>query len=186
MALDTSIGGTGSESYVSVSEADTRFSTDPFFSSTWSALDTTSKENWLRFTTRSLDTLSEFRGVRQYDEQALEFPRIDYSPHLEGAFHVYRYLSQHPMQRVFEPDTIPKKIKEGVFQLLVFLYNNKEDAGALDGAEQSELSVLNGLVSIKYDTTRRDKSVEKVGQGSLATVRSLIREYAMPLRWSRA
>jgi hypothetical protein len=185
VALDSSIGGNGSESYVSVDEADTRFSTDLFFKTIWANLSTEDKENWLRFSTRSIDILDNWRGARQYDTQALEFPRVDYSPHLDRVFHVYRYVT-HPWRRKFEPDEIPDKIKEAVFQMTIYLYNNKEDSGALDGAEQSELSVLNGLVSIKYDTSRRDKKNEIAGQGSLSAVRTLISDYIMPLRWDRA
>ena len=80
MSLDITIGGSSAESYNSVAEADSRYGDDVFFGDTWTALSTTKKEQWLRFSTRSLDLIDQWQGVRQSDTQSLEFPRIDYSP----------------------------------------------------------------------------------------------------------
>jgi hypothetical protein len=186
MSLDTTIGGASADSYNSVSEADTRFGGDIFFADTWAALTTTQKEKWLRFSTRSLDLIDQWRGVRQSDTQALEYPRIDYSPHLKSAYQIYKHLREHPLQRIFEPNTIPDKIKEAQYQMLIFLYNNKTDSSALDGSEIQELEALNKLVVIKYDSTRKDSRIDATGQGSLSTVKALIAEYVLSTRWHRS
>ena len=186
MSLDVTIGGNSAESYNSVAEADSRFGDDLFFGDIWSALTTTKKEQWLRFSTRSLDLIDQWQGVRQSDSQSLEFPRIDYSPHLKSAYQIYKHLREHPLQRLFEPNTIPDKIKEAQYQMLIFLYNNKTDSSALDGAEIKELEALNSLVVLKYDTARKDSRINATGQGSISTVIALVVDYTLATHWYRS
>ena len=95
-------------------------------------------------------------------------------------------MREHPLQRLFEPNTIPDKIKEAQYQMLIFLYNNKTDSSALDGAEIKELEALNSLVVLKYDTARKDSRINATGQGSISTVKALVVDYTLATHWYRS
>ena len=73
MSLDTTVGGTASESYASVAEADAylAFRGD---TSTWTALTTTAKELKLKWACIILNTLF-WRGMKPSQYQVLDWPR---------------------------------------------------------------------------------------------------------------
>jgi len=76
MALDTSVGGSSSESYVTVQEADTYL--ESFYgdslSTDWSDLDEEPKEHRLKIAALLMNTFP-WRGVKASRNQRLEFPR---------------------------------------------------------------------------------------------------------------
>jgi hypothetical protein len=74
MALVTAVGGSLSDSFVSVTEASTILSAAPFSTSTWSSLPTTNKENLLRYAALAMEFLP-WRGWRVRENQALCYPR---------------------------------------------------------------------------------------------------------------
>jgi hypothetical protein len=189
MAVDSSIGGAASDTYNTVVEADGYFGADPNFATVWAALDTTTKESWLKFSTRALDRLEQFRGIRQSSSQSLEFPRIlrsrEYNRHriynLPGM-----YYDRYPFdeEEVIVANEIPRNVKRAQLELLTFLYNNKSDSSALDGKEIESLKVLNGLVDIKYSGIK-DSRLESAGGGSITSVVSLLYQVIAPLQWYR-
>ena len=188
MSLDSTIGGSTSESYNSVTDADSYFSGDPFFSTVWSAFDTTTKENWLRLSTRALDRFKHYRGIRQETSQSLEFPRVLSSQQIVGVqyYALPGLYYRHPLddEDVLVANTIPRNVKRAQLEMLVLLYNSKSDSTPIDGKEIKSLNVLNGLIDIEYSGLK-DSLLESAGGGSIATVVSLLKEVVAPLRWRR-
>ena len=74
MALDATVGGTDSNSYVTVAEADTYFCGHPFYSVNWNDLTEAQKESYLMMATRVLTTLC-WTGAATSAEQSLAWPR---------------------------------------------------------------------------------------------------------------
>jgi len=74
MALDITVGGSSTDSYVTLSEADSYIEDKGYTTTTWDALDDEPKE--LRLTTSALliNTLP-LRGAKACRNQRLEFPR---------------------------------------------------------------------------------------------------------------
>lgn len=70
--------GTGlstADSYATVAEADAYFDIIPGFSETWSDLSATTKENWLKLSTRVLDARTNWEGTKYVEDSALRWPR---------------------------------------------------------------------------------------------------------------
>lgn len=65
----------GANSYVSVAFADTYFTYDINFSSTWGALTNAEKENSLIWATRILDQKVRWKGSKSVETSALRWPR---------------------------------------------------------------------------------------------------------------
>ena len=74
MALDASIGGTSSDSYVTIAVADAYHATH-LYSSVWTAASTDNKERSLKMATRLLDERMTWNGSKHTDEQSLRWPR---------------------------------------------------------------------------------------------------------------
>jgi len=75
MALDTTVGGANSDSYASVTEADTYHAA--YGNTAWAAISTTAlKEAALRKAAQYIDTKA-FVGVKTTSTQALEWPRYN-------------------------------------------------------------------------------------------------------------
>lgn len=75
MSLDTTVGGTNSDSYASVTEADTYHAA--YGNAAWAAISTAAlKEAALRKAAQYIDTKS-FVGIKTTSTQALEWPRYD-------------------------------------------------------------------------------------------------------------
>lgn len=189
MALDTTIGTNASESYNSVSDADTYFGADPFFSTTWTSLGTSTKENWLRLSTRAIDRFKPYRGIKQTNEQALQFPRVLSSQQFVG-FQYYNlpgmYYNRHPLdeEEVLIANQIPADVKRAQLEMLILLYNSKSDSAALDGKEIQGIKALNGLIEVQYSGLK-DSLLESAGGGSISAITSLLSQVVAPLRWKR-
>lgn len=75
MALDTTVGGANSDSYASVTEADTYHAA--YGNTAWAAISTSElKEAALRKAAQYLDTKT-FVGIKASSTQSLEWPRYD-------------------------------------------------------------------------------------------------------------
>lgn len=74
MALDTTIAGPNSDSYVTLVEADT-YLKNQLYSSEWMAAESTTREMALRLATRRLDQ-ERYSGVRASSTQRLSWPRL--------------------------------------------------------------------------------------------------------------
>ncbi len=73
MALVTTVGGSTSDSYVTVAEADTYHAA--YGNASWAPLSNSAKESALRVACRYVDSYS-FSGAKATAEQALQWPRI--------------------------------------------------------------------------------------------------------------
>jgi len=74
MALVTDPGGTGSDSYASLTEADVYFYTR-LFTGDWTDAETADKEKSLKWATRLLDERVQWNGSIASNAQALRWPR---------------------------------------------------------------------------------------------------------------
>lgn len=74
MALDTTLGGVSSDSYVTLAQADT-YHLSRGRETAWADLDAEQKEPALREATAYLDARYQWRGVRNTSTQALGWPR---------------------------------------------------------------------------------------------------------------
>jgi hypothetical protein len=89
----------GTDSYISVTDADTYFS-GVLYPDPWTTTDNATKEKALRLATRRIDSLM-IRGVKADPEQTLEFPRALYS-HSTTYQNTYldNPLSNHSIRRL--------------------------------------------------------------------------------------
>lgn len=91
----------GTDSYASVAEATTYLDNLPQDTSTWSALNETKRENWLRSATNRLDEFYVWRGEPTSSSQALLWPR-KYLCTINGA--------------ILPSDTIPDRIRDATIE----------------------------------------------------------------------
>lgn len=76
MSLDTTIGGTASDSYVSVAEADAYFNARGLPTASWVGKSSASvKEPALRKATAYVDAMYQFQGIKANYLQKLQWPR---------------------------------------------------------------------------------------------------------------
>lgn len=102
MTIDATIGGTISNSYVTVSEANSYFESRNF-ASEWESI--TEPEQYLISATNQIDWFIKFKGSKVSTDQALMWPRNEcYDSFLD------EYVAN---------DIIPKKIKHAVFELIL-------------------------------------------------------------------
>lgn len=126
MALDATVGGTASNSYVTLVEADAFFDDRPE-SADWDALGS-AQEGWL---IRATDRLEQERyaGERTDDDQALSFPRTGVV--VDGV--------------EIDDDVIPVQIKRAEMNYALILSGEDDpfaDTG-LEGFKQLEVDVIN-------------------------------------------
>lgn len=152
MALDTTIGGTTADSYVTVAEADTYHAN--FGNTDWSAIATDAlKEAALRKAAQYLDTKS-YQGIKTASTQALEWPRYDVV--IDG------YL--------IPSDTIPTAIK-----------NAQMEAALIASAQSLTPNLSNGSVIEETvgKITKRYSDYTKDGGKKWPLVDKLLRGYTM-------
>jgi hypothetical protein len=99
MALDATIGGSTSNSYCSLTEADAYFA-DRLNSSEWTSASQGTKEKALITATRRIDE-EQFVGYKVSKDQALKWPRYNVLDE-DGFFY-------------FATDSIPERVKQAVF-----------------------------------------------------------------------
>jgi len=128
--IDSTVSGSNSNSYVTVTEADSYFEGNPFFGENWISKSDAEKEYWLQSSTRSLDRMYTYVGERAEDDQALEFPR-----------------------RLSSTETgiaLDRRIKDAQLELVVLMNKELGETGSYTDQDQEEIEVLNGLAKIKY------------------------------------
>lgn len=156
--IDTTISGANSNSYVTVTEADSYFEGNPFFGAQWISKSDAEKEYWLKSSTRSLDRMYTYIGTRAFVDQALEFPREinDYA---------------HPST------LIERRIMDAQLELIVLMNKELGETGNYTDQDQEEIEVLNGLARIKYAKKKDSRVIQRAFGGSTGTVRSLVRPW---------
>lgn len=156
--IDSTVSGQTSNSYVSITEADSFFNGNPFFGDQWVSKSDSEKEYWLQSSTRSLDRMYSYIGVRSSDVQALEFPREINN-------------RSHPS------DIVEKRIKDAQLELIVLMNKELGETGNYTDQDQEEIEVLNGLARIKYAKKKDSRVIQRAFGGSTSTIRSLVRPW---------
>jgi hypothetical protein len=156
--IDTTISGANSNSYVTITEADSYFEGNPFFGSQWVSKSDSEKEYWLKSSARSLDRMYTYIGSRAYLGQALEFPREINN-------------SAHPF------DVVERRIMDAQLELIVLMNKELGETGNYTDQDQEEIEVLNGLARIKYAKKKDSRVIQRAFGGSTGTVRSLVRPW---------
>jgi hypothetical protein len=118
MALDATIGGANSNSYLTEAEANAYLTNERLYITAWTAATTTVREQALIWATFLIDASFEFEGSRRYLTQALRFPRAGLVD-VDGD-----YIDQ---------DTIPSLIKKATATYALYL---------LQGDRTAEPSIL--------------------------------------------
>ena len=119
MALDTTIGGAASDSYGTLAEYQAYGAAMGW---TLSGVDATD-EQYMRRATLYIDREYNFVGMRQYQTQALEFPR------LYGGL-----VNDWPL----DPDTIPTDIKNAEFELAFLIQGGLDPFATVEGVIAAE------------------------------------------------
>jgi len=155
--IDSTVSGSNSNSYVTVTEADSYFEGNPFFGENWISKSDAEKEYWLQSSTRSLDRMYTYVGERAEDDQALEFPR--------------RFSSTET------GITLDRRIKDAQLELVVLMNKELGETGNYTDQDQEEIEVLNGLAKIKYAKKKDSRVIQRAFGGSTSTVRSLVKPW---------
>ena len=155
--IDSTVSGSNSNSYVSVTEADSYFEGNPFFGENWVSKSDAEKEYWLQSSTRSLDRMYSYIGDRAEDSQALEFPRRTSSSETNI--------------------TLDRRIKDAQLELVVLMNKELGETGNYTDQDQEEIEVLNGLARIKYAKKNDSRVIQRAFGGSTSTVRSLVKPW---------
>lgn len=178
--LVTTVGSQDSNSYLTLIEANDYFSAHPNFHSVWQEMPEERQVAWLRQACRVVDQFATFRGTKQYSFQSLEFPRV-------MGWNRGRRKSwtswPNPATEIAD-NMIPTAVKDAQAEAVMFLVNNQTSAGAVDTREIASQKLLNGLVETSYSGAR-NLEAERVGGGTVETVRHLLRELIEPIRWQR-
>jgi hypothetical protein len=156
--IDSTVSGLESNSYVSVTEADSYFDGNPFFGSNWIEKSDSEKEYWLQSSTRSLDRMYSYTGAKSEVAQSLEFPREINQ-------------TEHPS------DVIAKRIKDAQLELIILMSKELGDTGSYTDQDQEEIEVLNGLAKIKYAKKKDSRVIQRAFGGSTSTIRSLVKPW---------
>jgi hypothetical protein len=136
-AIDASVGGTSSNSYITETEGDTYWDAN-YHNSTWAALPSTGKISLLIMATRILDDWIDWAGTRSTEDQALRWPRA-------GVEDRDGYL--------LDSDIIPTFLKNATAELASHLvsYNPSSEP---DTKGYSEIRV--DVIALKIDKEDRD------------------------------
>jgi len=155
--IDSTVSGSNSNSYVTVTEADSYFEGNPFFGENWISKSDAEKEYWLQSSTRSLDRMYTYVGERAEDDQALEFPRR--------------------LSSTETGITLDRRIKDAQLELVVLMNKELGETGSYTDQDQEEIEVLNGLAKIKYAKKKDSRVIQRAFGGSTSTVRSLVKPW---------
>lgn len=149
MALDATVGGATSNSYVTVAEADDYFA-DRAHAESWD--DVENKESLLITSTSMLDWYMKWKGTKATDSQALDWPRLDVS---------------RPDGTVVDSTTIPRDVKQATFELAFLSIDSDRLAeNPLDGFVQIQASSL----MLKTDNPDVNSTKPKPVPSSIKTI----------------
>lgn len=119
MALDTTIGGTASDSYATLAEYQARAA-----AMGWTLAGTdAANEVTLRRAAVAIDATYSFVGMKQYQFQARSWPRL-----------VNQLVEDWPIN----PDTIPGAIKEAQMEMAFLIQSGADPLATFEGAVKRE------------------------------------------------
>lgn len=129
MALDTTVSGSSADSYGSVTEADTYFSSRGI--TEWTGT-TTAKENAMRRATSYLDNRfrNVWRGVRYLQTQVLAWPRLDGGRNNVGHSVLVPLYDRDGFEISYA--TIPLEIKNAQFEVALLILTGVDLQPTLD------------------------------------------------------
>ncbi|MEA2018493.1 MAG: DnaT-like ssDNA-binding protein [Campylobacterota bacterium] len=139
ITLDATVGGTDSNSYVTLDEADTYFLSRAN-SSEWSNITDDEVKKSLLISATDRVSLEKFDGFLSNTSQALTFPRTDL-PLIDG-----RDVD----------NIIPKTIKRAVYELAIHMVSVDISKPDLNDLPIEQLSV--GSISLKYKIDKNDNA----------------------------
>jgi len=154
MALDATIGGTASNSYVTLTEANAYFA-NRAHASAWEDVDEPDKA--LMTATSVIDWYVSWKGVRVNGTQALDWPRSE----------VYDKTGVY-----YSEDIIPADVKTAVFEMaLVSISADRTVDGDLDGLAEVRAASLLLRVDTGIQNTAPETIPEKIWKilGGLTT-----------------
>lgn len=172
MTIIVTAGASNSNSYITLSEANSYFSTG-FFNTNWTGLASdTIRENWIVEAARAIDRFN-FQGSRwKGNAQALAFPRTNFDD--------FRY--NNDLFREFPEDDletpqgeIPVKVKEAQYLMIQYLYTNQDNTtGTIESREIKKVSALKGLANVEYEQDRQSRDIRRYTSVSLDAIKNLL------------
>jgi len=159
VTLVATIGGSTSNSYVTLAEADTYMEGVPWFNATWDALTDAVKNSRILQAARAIDRFN-FQGAKYLDDQAMEFPRTitDQSTDAGG---------------------MPQKVKDAQCELIIWQYQHMDSSTGEADKELSELGLGKSEISLKW---AQNKSPENnLAGGMPESVRALLRAWLLSI-----
>lgn len=145
MAITSTPGDAESNSYVSVSEADTYFSMS-YGQNAWGTLDLSVKETLLVQSTRLLDSVYLWSGlIDSSSTQALRWPRI-------GVYDMDR--------RAISSSIVPNQIKNATCEMAIYIYSN----GGYNPDENVLDSMKVGPISMSFSDVVKAPNIPKIVQ----------------------
>lgn len=127
MAIDTTVGGTSANSYVTIVEADSYLSIHASDPSSWKLLSDDEKEIRLKYASLIINTLP-LRGMKASLTQRLAFPRWYYTDDAYIAFrqarqnddsviYLYKNYEDIATDGTYTPPTIPDEVKDAQVEI---------------------------------------------------------------------
>lgn len=135
--IDATVGGTSSNSFMTLAEADAYWA-DNYHSTAWDALIDDDKNKLLIMATQTLDYWVDWIGHRATEDQALRWPRYDVQD-LDGY--------------TFDSDIIPNFLKDATAELASY-FISYNPAAEPDTKGFSEIRV--DVIALKIDKADRD------------------------------
>jgi hypothetical protein len=181
MALDATVGGSSSDSYVTVNEADTFFSShyQTAKTSTWSVLSSAQKEAVLRRATQILDSLRILDT--EYGAGALPTSLVAYEGY---ELTIHRQLVNQRLQFPRNIDIgvndiafVPQNVKDAQCEQAVFLINFDDSSIATQMAGIKVETVAAGSVRVRNEYTGTS-----LGSSLAPMALELMREFLRPTR----
>jgi hypothetical protein len=137
--LDSSVGGSSSNSYGNVANADTYFA-DSMGRSFWASQDASTKAVALIHATRLLDQYIEWFGTKSTTTQALEWPRYDTSDKSGSAY---------------AHDIIPGPVVFATYELAYYLVQNQ----GISFSVQAVNDIKVGPIAVKLTDSAIDAGI---------------------------
>jgi hypothetical protein len=154
--LVATVGGSLSNSFVTVSEATTILTAQAFSASSWSALTDSQRDNLLVQAADAMDYL-QWKGRRIYDQQALCFPRdVQYTQDIKDEMSAGNGIDYTSWPAI---TTIPTAIKEAqaLIAFLVCYRGIVSMSSASEGIPGQDITrvSLGGMLDVAFSQTQK-------------------------------
>jgi len=173
ITLDTTPGGSGANSYVTLEQGDEYLEAHLVFRGVWSAMDEAEKAARLVRAAQAIDRM-DFIGSPLTVDQALAFPRV-------------RPADERPLQLDLMDLTVPNAVQRAQCEMVIHLWADSDAAtGRSAGTRELATARVDGVAAVSYADAGDRAERESAAGGSLAAVRSLLRPWLRyGFEWSR-